>query len=208
MLDKKHLEIILSKLKPIESPKEYFEQYTTPSNIVAHILNLANLNGDIKNKKVIDFGCGSGVFSIGASLLGAKEVIGIDVDADVIDIAKTNADELDLDIEFLCEDVRKFSGECDTVVQNPPFGMRGERHMDAIFIEKALECADTVYTLHRGGYDNDGVNKSRDFLRSFIQNKGAEISQIKEYKFDTPYMFKFHKKPRVTYNVDLYIINK
>ena len=44
MLDKKQLEIILSKLKKVESPKPSLEQYTIPGDLAAQILNMALLN--------------------------------------------------------------------------------------------------------------------------------------------------------------------
>lgn len=42
-------------------------------------------------ERVYDLGCGSGILSIIAALLGAKEVVGIDIDPNAADIAKKNA---------------------------------------------------------------------------------------------------------------------
>ena len=50
-------------------------------------LDGANLEG----KTVVDFGCGSGVLSVAALLLGAKEVIGIDIDPQALIASKDNA---------------------------------------------------------------------------------------------------------------------
>ena len=80
MLSKKQLEIILSKLKPIQNPKPSLEQYTIPSSLAAEILNLATLSGDIEGKKVVDLGCGTGRLALGAMLLDAKEVVGVEID--------------------------------------------------------------------------------------------------------------------------------
>ncbi len=211
MITKKQLEITLSKLKTPERPKESLEQYTIPSGLAAEILNIAMLNGDIIGKTVFDFGCGTGRLTIGAVLLGAKKAVGVDVDNNMIELAKENAKNVGVNVKFICEDIESFSGKCDTVVQNPPFGMRGHKHMDRIFLRKALECGDKIYSLHRGGYqneDDDKISKTRKFLTRFIKKNGGRVLQVKEFKFDIPYMFKFHKKPKVSYNVDLFIIEK
>ncbi len=202
-LDKKQLEIILSRLKTPEDPKENLEQYTIPSSLAAQILNIARLSGDIQGKVVFDFGCGTGRLSIGAALLNAGKVVGVDIDKESLKIAKENAKEMTVQIEFVEKDIEEFSGRCDTVVQNPPFGMRGRYHTDRLFLKKALECGQKVYSLHRGGYD-----KTRKFVTGFIEQNGGKVLQVKEFKFDIPYMFKFHKKPKVSYNVDMFVIKK
>jgi len=207
MLNKKQLEIILSKLKVQDSPNPSLEQYTIPSRLAAEILNLAYLNGDIENKIVYDLGCGSGRLAIGALLLGAKEVIGIDIDHKVLEVAEENIANLHKSIsrgsiKLICTDIKKFSGKCDTVIQNPPFGIQS-LHADRIFIEKALECGRKIYSLHKDGYE-----KTQKFLIDFIENKGGKIEQIIPYKFSVPHMFSFHKKPKKEFSVDLYIIKK
>jgi len=206
MPTKKELEIILSRMKVPEKPKEGLEQYTIPSTLAAEILNTASLSGDIKGKTVFDLGCGSGRLAVGAALLGAKKVVGVDIDKAVIKLAEESAISLDANVEFVCEDIENFTGNCDTVIQNPPFGMRGEPHTDKIFLKKALEfCrnAGCVYSLHRGGY-----SKTREFITAFVEKNGGRVLSVKEFKFDIPHMFKFHKKPKVSYKVDLFIIEK
>jgi ribosomal protein L11 methyltransferase len=45
---------------------------------------------DVKGKQVIDFGCGSGILAIAASLLGARSVLAIDNDPQAIIATKAN----------------------------------------------------------------------------------------------------------------------
>ncbi|GEA62168.1 50S ribosomal protein L11 methyltransferase [Vibrio comitans] len=47
---------------------------------------------DLEGKTVIDFGCGSGILAIAAIKLGAKKVIGIDIDPQAIIASKANAE--------------------------------------------------------------------------------------------------------------------
>jgi putative methylase len=204
---KKELELILQKLKPLEKPKVKLEQYTIPAYLAAEILNLAYLSGDIKNKFVVDLGCGSGRLAIGASLLGAKKVFGIDLDEEAIEQAEENhkiAESLagkKLRVKFVCCDVREWNKKCDTVLQNPPFGLKGN-YSDTIFLKKATSIAKKVYSLHK-----NGRKKTRDFLKKFISSLGCKIEYIKKFSFYLPYTFRFHKKPKVRYDVDLYVIS-
>ena len=209
MLNKKELEIILSKLKEIETPSVELEQYTIPSDLAAEILNLAYLSGDIKNKVVLDLGCGSGRLMIGAVLLDAKKVIGVDVDKKVIEIAKKNIKnaegltsiKIQGKTELFYMDISEWEGRVDTIIQNPPFGIQ-KLHADRIFLKKALECAEKIYSLHRH------YEKSRQFLTKLIEKNGGKVEKVIKFKFRIPYMFKFHKKPYVKYEVDLFIISR
>ncbi len=207
-MKKKYLEIALSKLGRPDSPKVELEQYVTPSSIAAEILHFAFLNGDIEGKSIFDLGCGNGVFAIGSKLMGAKDATGVDIDGESLKISMSNAENLGVEVEFIKSDIKDFSGKCDTVFQNPPFGMRGEKHSDRLFILKAIECGRKVYSLHRGGYENESGSKTREFLTKFIEKNGGNVVQIKAFKFDVPYMFKFHRKPKVSYSVDLFVIEK
>lgn len=46
---------------------------------------------DLTGKTVLDFGCGSGILGIAAIKLGAKRVIGVDIDRQALDATKDNA---------------------------------------------------------------------------------------------------------------------
>ncbi|MEM5834482.1 MAG: METTL5 family protein [Candidatus Aenigmatarchaeota archaeon] len=207
-MDKKQLEIILSQLKEPLLPKPSLEQYTITGNLAAEIINLAYLHGDIKDKVVFDFGTGSGRLAIGAAIFGAKLVIGIDIDKNVIRVAKENLKRHEsyvskkLPVHFVICDIRNWFAKADTIIQNPPFGVQ-TRYADRIFLEAALRCGKRIYTLHK-----NGRKKTRDFIKRFVEERKGKIEQILKYKFSIPYMFKFHEKPKISYDVDLYIIEK
>jgi ribosomal protein L11 methyltransferase len=52
-------------------------------------------------KTVLDVGCGSGVLSIAAALLGAEDVLGLDIDPKAITVAREN-----VELNGLCEKIR------------------------------------------------------------------------------------------------------
>ena len=60
------------------------------SHPTTHLV-LELLQGKIKGQTVLDIGCGSGILSLAALLLGAKSAFGIDIDAKAIQHARKNA---------------------------------------------------------------------------------------------------------------------
>jgi len=54
-------------------------------------LMLACMQGEVQNQSVLDIGCGSGILSLAALLLGAKRAIGIDIDEGALLHAQQNA---------------------------------------------------------------------------------------------------------------------
>ncbi|PTD94027.1 hypothetical protein C9439_04820 [archaeon SCG-AAA382B04] len=192
---KKNLEIKLEKLDIIKNPKPRYEQYPTPPGLAAALLNISLLQGNIKDKKVIDLGCGSGILSIGAALLGAKKVIGIDLDEDAIKVAKRNAKKFDLDIDWKNKDVKEVNEKADTVIQNPPFGSQSKGN-DRPFIKKSLEISPVVYSLHKTETD--------DFIKEFVNQNGGKVDEKVEISFPIRRRFNFHKEKEKSVKVNIY----
>ena len=73
------------------------------------------------NESVLDVGCGSGILSVAALLLGAKEAVGVDIDSLAVKTAVENAQRNHVEDRFtgLCGDLTdKVSGTYDIVVAN------------------------------------------------------------------------------------------
>src|SRR5512136_2382037 len=123
----KQLEMTLQRLRGFSRPQAALEQYQTPAPLAARLLFHALMKGDIQGKRVCDLGCGTGVLAIGAALLGADRVKGVDSDPKAVRVANTNAVLLDAHVEFIVADVQDAAlpgllRSCDTVIINPPFG--------------------------------------------------------------------------------------
>jgi len=202
-LVRKHdLERVLSTIEANPSPKAYLEQYATPPSVAADVLRLvAYVFDDIINKTVIELGCGTARLAIGAAFLGAKEVVGVDIDPVAIRIAKKNAESLGFKekTSWVVGDITVIHGPFDTVLQNPPFGVQ-KRRADRQFIVKALEIGNTVYSFHKCGDSN------RAFIKRFIEEHGGKITNIFPMTMEIPRMFKFHTKKKQVTHVDLYRI--
>ncbi|KAE8731974.1 Methyltransferase-like protein 5 [Hibiscus syriacus] len=178
----KQLESLLGDLQQFSNPKVELEQYPTGPHIASRLLYTAeNSFDDISNKVVADFGCGCGTLGAAAALLGAEQVIGIDIDSQSLEIASMNAKDLELDIDFVQCDISSLGWRgqiVDTVVMNPPFGTR-KKGVDMDFLFVALKVASrAVYSLHK--------------------------TSTRDLRFGVPQLYKFHKKKEVDIAVDLW----
>ena len=195
-MKKKELEIYLQKTPYFEKPKISLEQYLTSADIAADIIFIAFQMGDIKNKIILDLGCGTGIFSVGAYITGAKKVIGIDIDKDAIKTAKRFADENKLKIDFIVKDIEDIDILCDTIIMNPPFGaQKSNIYADRRFIEKAFEKANVIYSLH--------LTKTIPFIEKMVSSLKGNIDLTKNYNFPIKYSQYFHAKKVVFYEVTL-----
>ncbi|MCZ3364673.1 MULTISPECIES: METTL5 family protein [Methanobacterium] len=201
---KRHLEMMLQQIPPHKSPKVHLEQYTTPSNIASDILWNAYSLGDIKDKKVIDLGCGTGIFAIGSVLLGAREVTGVDIDPGALEIARTQASKMGVedDMEFISRDIQDFAGNADTVIQNPPFGAQKTKRKEAdrIFMTKSMEIAPVVYSFH--------ILETEPFVERFFNKLGGCITHKFSYSFPIPRTYHFHEKEKIDIDVIVLRIQK
>lgn len=196
-MKKKELEMILQTIPPISNPKPSLEQYSTPASIAADVLHTAFTRGDIAGRRVIDLGCGNGVFAIGAYILGARYVVGVEMDEVVLREARENALALGVDVDWIVADVGFLHLRGDTVIQNPPFGAQ-KRRADRKFLKAAIETARTVYSLH--------MAETVPFLERYVADLGATVELRKIYKFYIPRMFSFHRKEKKSVEVVMLLI--
>ncbi len=202
LVRKRDLERALSEVEANPMPKAHLEQYTTPSKVAAETLYLiAYAYNDIIDKTVVDLGCGTGRLAIGAALLGAREVFGVDVDTGAVKLAQKNAKKMGVEnkTNWIVGDIDVVKGSFDTILQNPPFGVQ-KRRADRRFIKKSLELGNTIYSFHKSGESN------REFIKRFIEGQGGRITAIFAMKMEIPKMFEFHTKTKRSIQVDLYRI--
>jgi len=70
-----------------------------------------------ENSTVLDYGCGSGILAIAASMLGASRVVGVDIDEQAVQSARDNAQANRVSLESLLPDGLR-DGLFDVVVAN------------------------------------------------------------------------------------------
>jgi putative methylase len=169
-------------------------------------------HGDILNKDIIDLGCGTGRLGLGSAIIGAKSVLGVDIDSRVVEIAAKAARKLQVKekTQWLTADITSIRGTFDTVLQNPPFGVQRKK-ADRSFLEKALEIGIRIYSLHKSvdAEDNLFSQKSRrgmrevrlkpapvaPFLKRFVERQGGRVEASYIIPMTIPHLFSFHRKP-------------
>jgi putative methylase len=183
------LEMTLQRLPGFTSPLPSLEQYQTPAPLAARLLYHSFMDGDIGGRRICDLGSGTGMLAIGAALLGAESVVGIEIDEKAIVTARAGAAMLDADVEFIVADANDPAlpgrvGPCDTAIMNPPFGAQ-KAHADRPFIDLALRLAPVTYGIFNAG--------STAFVKAYTEGRG-EITGRVGGSFPIKRTFVFHTK--------------
>jgi len=223
IIRKLDLERFLSETEINPSPKASLEQYTISESVAADMLYLAAYgNGDIAGKTVLDLGCGTGRLGLGAAFLGAKMVVGVDLDKAVVTLASKTAQKKGLSAEthWIAGDIDAVVGKFGTVLQNPPFGVQ-TRGADRKFLEKSLEVGCSVYSLHNHPTtDKQLIQRLKSshgdllrvqpspFIEKFVEERGGVVSAVYALLMTIPHMFEFHTKAKRDIIIDLYVIRK
>ncbi|RLG59880.1 DNA methylase [Candidatus Geothermarchaeota archaeon] len=188
---KKDLEIILSRIKDLEKPKMELEQYSTPSFIAAKVVWTAYMRGDVENRVVADLGAGNGILSIACAVLGARKVFAVELDPDAIMVAKENYELIKKsypsisEILFLQCDVRRLNIRVDTVIMNPPLGVK-RRHADLPFLEKAFKISAKIYVIHQVESDL--------FYKKLARKNGFKCVLLDSFDFPLKMTMETHTK--------------
>jgi len=196
------LEILLERVGGFEEPDLRLEQYRLPASTAADILwHISLRHGDLEGRIVCDLGCGTGMLTAGAALMGADYVVGVDADISALAFARNTVEKFKLDgrVDLLRARVEELALKADVVIQNPPFGIR-VREADRAFLRTAVASAGTVYSLHRS---DEGV---RRFVKSFTADLGYSVDEILPLSIKLPPTYHFHKKRFHKVEVDLYRI--
>ncbi len=221
LIRKLDLERFLSTVAPQPNPQVHLEQYTISEQLAANMLYIAAYaNDDIVGKSVLDLGCGTGRLALGANYLGAKEVVGIDIDRLAIKTACENSKKAGLgNVQWVLGDISAIVGRFDTVLQNPPFGVQ-TREADRAFLVKALEVSNSIYSLHNHPEVDERLIKqlkasqgflqvpASPFLERFVTKHGGAVTAVYAMLMTIPRMFDFHKKLKHDFVIDLYVIEK
>ncbi|MCK5897646.1 MAG: 50S ribosomal protein L11 methyltransferase [Methylococcales bacterium] len=131
---------------------------------------------DIKDKIVIDYGCGSGILAVAALLLGAKYAYAVDIDPQALTATKMNAEKNQVDDKislFLAQDFQPI--EADLVLANilakPLVELStlitslvkkdGQLILSGILNEQALDVQDA----YKKQFDFSPVTQQQDWCR-------------------------------------------
>lgn len=185
IFSKKHLAVTLSRLEGFERPSFRLEQYATDSEVAADILWAAYQNGDIEGKTIADLGCGTGILGVGAMLFSTEKMYFVDIDDKQLRKLETNLKLFDMagEYEVVLSDISGFNKKVDTVLQNPPFGVKNA-HADKAFLEKAFKISNVVYSIHK--------IESGNFIDKFSRDSGFKVTHLYKYDFPLKNTMHFH----------------
>jgi putative methylase len=171
---KRALERRLAAVEGFREPRLDLEQYPTPADVAAHLVHLADLQGDVAGRTVLDLGTGTGMLALGAATRDPARVLALDADPGALAVARENERRVEpaAPVDWLLGDAARppvCPDDPVTVLSNPPFGaQRGSEGADRAFLATASEIAAVSYTIHNEG--------SREFVEAFADDEGGEVT--------------------------------
>lgn len=195
--NKSELEILLAPYtqRGLKRPyKRALEQYPTPVPLVAHIIWLATLRGDLKGATVADYGCGDGRIAVASLLAGSRRALCVEIDEDVLQYSSKFIHEYYGRIAhmliFVLADATTIDlAGVDVVVMNPPFGViKRNRGIDLKFLTGALGVARKVYSIHKY---SEGLCL---VLNRMVSLQGLEISYLEVLDLEIPMIYEEHRR--------------
>lgn len=153
--------------------------------------SLEKLIPDLRNKTFLDIGCGSGLFSIAASALGARKVVGFDVDTEAVETSKK-----------LIEKISQWDGDIkkDAI----------EFKVESILRENPdLKRYDIIYSwgvLHHTG----DMYRAFDIVKNLVTEKGTLVLAIYNKHFTSPIWkaikYTYVKSPKIVKQIMVFLV--
>ena len=157
--------------------------------------------------KILDLGCGSGAIGLTLkSILKDSEVSLTDISKDALEVAKLNANNLNLDVTFIESDW--FSNvkleQYDIIVSNPPYIRTDEE------IEEIVKNNEPSLALYGGVDGLDCYRKILANIKPYLNNKFLIAFEIGESQKEEIYdiVNKYLKDIEITCKKDLYGRNR
>lgn len=188
----------LDRVPAPTTPRRALEQVATPPEAAAELLFGALAADDLEGRTVLDLGAGTGRLAIGAALLGARSVVGVEVDPALRPAAERAARAAAVDVEFVTANVADWGRPSEVVVMNPPFGAQ-TAHADRPFWDAAFRLATrAVYAF--------ALADSRTFIERRAVAADARVVATRPIAWALPRIFPHHTRRRVALAVDLWAL--
>ncbi|MEH6414642.1 class I SAM-dependent rRNA methyltransferase [Pseudomonas sp. CGJS7] len=162
------------------------------------------LSQQVAGKRVLDLCCNTGGFGVYAKVRGAEEVIGVDIDADVINIAKGNAKLNGASVKFVQADIFPYlrdmgnSGERFDVVILDPAKMTRDREQVIAALKKYLDMNKLALSVVKPGglfatFSCTGLVSEDQFLdmlrrAAFYAGRTVQVLKVSGAGADHPWL--------------------
>ncbi len=162
------------------------------------------LSRQVEGRRVLDLCCNTGGFGVYAAARGAAEVVGVDIDADVIEIAKGNARLNDARIRFVQADIFPWlrdaanAGERYDVVVLDPAKMTRDRDQVIPALKKYLDMNRLALGVVKPGglfatFSCTGLVSEEQFLdmlrrASFYSGRTIQVLRVAGAGADHPFL--------------------
>ncbi len=162
------------------------------------------LSHQAAGKRVLDLCCNTGGFGVYAAARGAQEVVGIDIDQDVLDIARGNAKLNDVRIKFVQADVFPWlrdaanNGEAFDLVILDPAKMTRDREQVIPALKKYLDMNKLALGVVKPGglfatFSCTGLVSEEQFLdmlrrAAFYANRTIQVLKVAGAGADHPFL--------------------
>jgi 23S rRNA (cytosine1962-C5)-methyltransferase len=162
------------------------------------------LSQQVAGKRVLDLCCNTGGFGIYAKVRGAEEVVGVDIDEDVISIAKGNARLNDVKLKFVQADVFPWLRDAgnakdlyDVVILDPA-KMTRDREQVIAALKKYLDMNKLALGVVKPGglfatFSCTGLVSEQEFLdmlrrAAYFAGRTIQILKVSGAGADHPFM--------------------
>ncbi|MGH8083677.1 MAG: class I SAM-dependent rRNA methyltransferase [Lysobacter sp.] len=162
------------------------------------------LSQQVEGKRVLDLCCNTGGFAVYAAVRGAAEVVGVDIDADVIEIAKGNAKLNGVRPRFVQADIFPWlrdagnAGEQFDVVILDPAKMTRDREQVIPALKKYLDMNKLAMSVVKPGglfatFSCTGLVSEEQFLdmlrrAAFYSNRTVQVLKVAGAGPDHPWL--------------------
>ncbi len=183
-------------------PNFFLEQYSTSLEILQAYFDAYP---EDSSGTILDLGIGTGILSFLASLKGAKQIIGIDIDSTALHVAQENARLLQIhnlslihsSVEFFS--FEKFAYKINGIIMNPPFGTK-RKFLDFVFLKRAMLTKGWILTLHKSNPESDKK------LQQLCSENNYNVTVKKRLTYNLPNTHKTHRLQLYPVEVSLYLL--
>ncbi len=162
------------------------------------------LSQQVAGKRVLDLCCNTGGFGVYAAVRGASEVVGIDIDEDVLEIARGNAKLNDVRVRFVQADIFPWlrdaanNGERFDVVILDPAKMTRDREQVITALKKYLDMNKLALGVVKPGglfatFSCTGLVSEEQFLdmlrrAAFYAGRTVQVLKVSGAGADHPFL--------------------